>query len=79
MIINKLRYTFNFCGVDYVFRNKKLYQQPYFRNGRTQFEREIKPKANGYYLQGLYMNSDSIKRLLQLKEVSELVENDCPF
>lgn len=77
MEISVLRWSFVFCGVEYIFRNKKLYQQTYFRNGRTQFEKEIKPKANGYILQGLYMNKTQIKKLLVKKQVTEL--NNNPF
>ena len=77
MEIKVIRYCFTFCGVDYIFRNKQLFQQAYFRNGRTQFEKIIKPKANGYILQGLYMSNNSIKKLIEKREVIEY--DDIPF
>lgn len=79
MIANRIRYCLTFCGVEYIFRNKKLLKQPYFRNKRTQNEKIIKPKANGYLLQGLYMSNESIKKILVKKEVQEYIEDLTPF
>lgn len=79
MIISVIRYTFEFCGVEYVFRNKQLFQQEYTRNKRSYNERIIKPKANGYLLQGLYISNEWIKNNLVKKEVKEYIENEYPF
>lgn len=81
MTISTLRYCFNFLGLEYKFVNKNLIRCAYFdsKTLRSYNDRVIKPSANWYYLQGMYVNKDSIERLLQLKEVSEWVEDDCPF
>ena len=50
MNISKIRNYFVFCNVEYVFKDKKLFQQPYNRNNRYYSEREIKPFMNGYRL-----------------------------
>jgi len=81
MIISKLRYCFTFCGLDYKFINKQLIRMEYFdvKTKRSYSERVIKQTANGYYLQGLYVNIDSIRRIISLKEVDEYVVDECPF
>ena len=79
MEINRLRYYFVFCNREYIFRDKKLFQQPYNNNLRWFNEREIKQKANGYYLQGLYITIDYIKKSLKKKEFIEYVEDTTPF
>lgn len=79
MTINKLRYCFTFCNREYVFKKKLLYQQKYIKNNRYYSEREIKPKANGYYIQGLYISNESIKKLLQQKKIKEEIINENAF
>lgn len=81
MTISVLRYCFKFFGLEYKFVNKQLIRCAYFdsKTLRSYNDRVIKPSANGYYLQGMYMNKDSIKRLLQLKEVREMADEVCPF
>ena len=83
MITNVLkeRYCFEFCKLNYVFRNKKLYRQPYFDSVRKRAykEREIKRFLNGYYLGKLYVSDNIIKSMLQLKTVNEQKLSECPF
>jgi hypothetical protein len=79
MNINKLRYYFVYLGREYVFREKKLFQQPYQNNGRYFSEREIKYKANGYYLQKKYVSYKYIKTILLKKEFVEKVESELVF
>ena len=74
MKINKLRYYFIFCNREYVFRDKKLYQQPYNKGLRWYSEREIKmQKDGGYRLQGLFVSKSIIKTNLKQKTFNESV------
>jgi len=81
MIISKLRYCFTFCGLDYKFVDKQLIRMPYFdsKTRRSYSERVIKQAANGYYLQGFYVNIESIKKILHQKITDEYVVDECPF
>lgn len=83
MITTKLteRYCFTFCGREYVFRNKELFRQEYFdkKNKRTYYERKIRRTGGGYYLQGLYMSDKAIKKIIELRQVPEIVDDGVPF
>ena len=79
MTINKIRYTFNFFGMQFIFRDKKLYRQPYFKNKRAYNEREIKRFKGGYYISGLYVSDNVIKSIVRKENIKETVKNEVPF
>ena len=74
-----IRNCFTFCNRVYVFRDKNLFQQPYNHNNRWYNEREIKKKGNGYVIQGLYVNKETIYKLLEKKQFNEKIESELIF
>ena len=81
MLVSHLvdRYSFIFCGREYVFKNKILYQQPYRSGFRWFSEREIKRYKKSYRLNGLYVTDEIIKKLLTLKTFTENYDNGIQF